>query len=490
MINRPLADVAFRGLLQRRCHFDSTTAMASHHPGAPTAPDPHLVPPILATWLSVFRPCFTAPVWGRILVLVAGAVLAPRKRTVTQVLRVMGLADDRHFRRYHEVLSRARWDARDVARRLLLHIIERLLPDGEVVIGIDDTLERRWGARIKARGIYRDPVRSSKGHFVKSSGLRWLSLMVAVPIPWAGRTWALPFLTILAPSARWSEAHGKRHKTLTSWARQAILQTKRWLPNRPLVFVADSGFAALDLLAAVRSHVCMITRLRLDASLFRPAPKRRPGQRGRTPLKGRALPKLSAVLKNKKTVWTSVVVSQWYNAQQRTLLIATGTALWYHAGTAPVPIRWVLVRDPSGEHEPAAFLSTDLDAQPATILGWFVSRWRLETTFQDVRAHLGVETQRQWSDLAILRTTPALLGLFSLITVWADALARDAAKTVRPNTAAWYRKQEPTFSDAIAAVRRVLWSPPDFSRSRTAGENVKIPASLLKRFVETLCLAA
>ena len=301
--------------------------MESHHPGATTAPDPHLVPPILLTWLSVFRPCFTAPVWNRILVLVAGAVLAPGKRTVTQVLRVMGLADEPSFRRYHEVLSRARWNGKAVARRLLLYIIERLLPDGEVVVGIDDTIERRWGARIKARGIYRDPVRSSKGHFVKTSGLRWLSLMVAVPIPWAKRTWALPFLTILAPSARWSEANGKRHKTLTTWARQAILQTKRWLPNRRLVFVADSGFAALGLLAAVRGHVCVITRLRLDASLFRPAPKRRPGQRGRTPLKGRALPKLSAMLKNKKTVWTSVVVSQWDNAQQRRLLVATGTAL-------------------------------------------------------------------------------------------------------------------------------------------------------------------
>jgi len=153
----------------------------------------------------------------------------------------------------------------------------------------------------------------------------------------------------LAPSARWSETNGKRHKTLTTWARQAILQTKRWLPNRRLVVVGDNGLSALELLAGVRDHVCMITRLRLDASLFRPAPKRRRGQRGRTPLKGRPLPKLSAVLKNKKTVWTSVVVSQWYNAQQRTLLIATGTAVWYHAGIRPVPIRWVLVRDPSGE---------------------------------------------------------------------------------------------------------------------------------------------
>ena len=257
-----------------------------------------------------------------------------------------------------------------------------------------------------------------------------------------------------------------------------------------MIFVADSGFAALELLAAVRGHVCVITRLRLDAALYKPAPPRRKGQRGRSRLKGDRLPSLKSVLDSKKTVWTRVVVSQWYNAQQRTLLTATGTALWYKAGVAPVPTRWVLVCDPTGEHQPAAFLSTDLKATSEQILGWFVSRWRVETTFQEVRTHLGVETQRQWSDLAILRTTPALLGLFSLITVWADDLTRNAAPALRPNIAAWYRKDEPTFSDAIAAVRRVLWCPPDFSMSRKPGETVEIPAELPNRLVETLCLAA
>jgi hypothetical protein len=223
---------------------------------------------------------------------------------------------------------------------------------------------------------------------------------------------------------------------------------------------------------------------------FKPAPKRRAGQRGRPPLKGRALPKLSAGLASKRTLWTTVVASRWYNAQQRKLLVATGTAVWCHAGIPPVPIRWVLVRDPSGEHDPSAFLSTDLRATPAMILGWFVSRWRVETTFQEVRAHLGVETQRQWSDLAILRTTPALLGMFSLITVWADGLVRETATALRPNAAGWYRKHEPTFSDAIAAVRRVLWSLPDSSMSRQPGETSTIPATLLNRVFQTLCLAA
>jgi DDE superfamily endonuclease len=464
--------------------------MAKHPSAESTVPHLPLIPPGLIGWLAVFQPCFTAPTWQHVLVLVAGAVLAPGKRTVTQVLRVMGLAEQISFARYHEVLNRARWDARALAQRLLLHLLDRLLPSGPVVIGIDDTIERRWGAKIKARGIYRDPVRSSKGHFVKTSGLRWLSLMVVVPIRWSGRNWALPFLTILAPSARWSETHRRRHKTLTDWARQAVLQTKRWLPNRLLVFVADSGFAVLELLAAVRNHVCVITRLRLDAALYKPAPPRRKGQRGRSRLKGSRLPPLKTVLNSKKTVWTTVVVAQWYNAQQRELLTATGTALWYKAGVPPVPIRWVLVRDPSGEHAPAAFLSTDLKATPDMILGWFVSRWRVETTFQEVRTHLGVETQRQWSDRAILRTTPVLLGLFSLITLWADDLARNTTAALRPNATGWYCKNEPTFSDAIAAVRRVLWCPPNFSISRPSGKTVEIPIALLNRLFQTLCFAA
>jgi DDE superfamily endonuclease len=272
------------------------------------ANDANLTPQVLTVWLSAFRDCFTAPVWNHVLVLVAGAVLAPGKRTVSQALRVMGLAAKPGFARYHEVLSRARWDGRAVAHKLLAQVLDAFLPAGEVVIGIDDTIERRWGAKIKARGIYRDPVRSSHGHFVKASGLRWLSLTVMAPIPWAGRRRALPFFTILAPSERWSSEHDRRHKTLTDWARQAIRQVKRWLPDRRLIVVADASFAALDLIAAIRRHVCLVTRLRIDANLFAPAPPRRPGQMGRPRLKGRRLPKFAAVLANPKTVWSPINV--------------------------------------------------------------------------------------------------------------------------------------------------------------------------------------
>src|SRR5215472_6715202 len=461
--------------------------MKNHRSPSPSPAAAHLVPPAVIPLLAGFRFLFTAPVWDHVLVLVAGAILAPGKRTVSAALRVMGLGSEAGFARYHHVLSQARWSSRAVAQKLLAMILAAFLPSGPVVIGMDDTIERRWGPKIAARGIYRDPVRSTHGHFVKASGLRWLSLMVTVQIPFIRRRWALPFLTILAPSQRWSEERGRRHKKLTDWARQAVLQTKRWLTDRPIVIVADSSFAALELIASVRQHVCFVTRLRLDANLFAPAPARRSGQRGRQPKKGRQLPKLSKILSNRTTRWTTIVMPEWYGGERHALEIVTGTAIWYHSGLPPVPIRWLLVRDPSGVRDPQAFLCTNPNATPTQILGWFVQRWSIETTFQEVREHLGAETQRQWSDLAILRTTPALLGLYSLITIWA-AEAKVMA-VLQPRSAAWYVKDELTFSDTIATVRRVLWSTPNLSTSRKKPDTVEIPIALLQRLTEALCYA-
>jgi hypothetical protein len=451
------------------------------------APSAALVPPILLTLMEPFRGFFTAPVFEHVLVLLTGAVLATGKRTVSAALRIMGLSEVGDFALYHHVLSQARWDSRAIARKLLTMLLDCFLPAGPVIIGIDDTIERRWGPKIAARGIYRDPVRSSHGHFVKASGLRWLSFMAMLPLPFTHRRWALPFFTILAPSQRYDEGKGRRHKSLADWARQGILQIKRWLPNRAIIIVADATFAAIELICAVRRHVTFVSRLRLDANLFEPPPARCPGQRGRTRKKGRKLPKFADILQDPTTAWTSITMANWYGGKRAKLDYATGNAIWYHGGLPPVPIRWVLVRDPTGIRKPQAFLCSDLDATPADILGWYVHRWSIETTFQETREHLGVETQRQWSDLAIARTTPALLGLFSLITLWA-AEAKIAA-TLHPRSAAWYVKDSLTFSDAVAAVRRVLWDVQNLSTSRSNPENVEIPAALLQRLVEAACYA-
>jgi hypothetical protein len=223
----------------------------------------------LADWMALFGDMFTAPTWQRVLVLLIGAVLSPGRRTVAAALRVTGLDQDPPFTNYHRVLNRCRWSSRRVARCLFGLLVNTFVPSGPVIIGLDDTLERRWGAKIAARGIYRDPTRSSHGHFVKASGLRWLSVMLLPEIAFAGRVWGLPFLTALAPSERYAKQRQRRHKKLTDWGRQVLLQIARWLPGRQIIGVADSSYASIDLLNAVRSRVCMITRLRWDARIKR-----------------------------------------------------------------------------------------------------------------------------------------------------------------------------------------------------------------------------
>ena len=421
--------------------------------------------------------------------LVEGTLLALHRRTVSAALRAAGRDRAPDFARHHRVLNRARWSARAAARVLLGLLVATFVPSGPVVIGVDDTLERRWGKRITARGIYRDPVRSSHGHFVRASGLRWVSLSLLAPLPWAGRIWALPFLTVLAPSERYARERGGRRKRLTDWARQALLQAARWLPpGRHVVAVTDSGYAALDLLAAVRHRVCVVTRLRLDARLFDPAPSRRPGTIGRPRVVGQRQPTLARRLADPHTSWQAIAVAGWYGGEDRAVEVATGTAVWHHPGLPVVPLRWILVRDPMGEFRPQAFLCTDLGAEPADILAWFVRRWATETTFQEARRHLGVETQRQWSDLAIARTTPCLLGLYSLVTLWAHELRR--SHRLRPLTAVWYAKERVTFSDALASVRRALWAEAALHTSRQRRDLVEVPRPLLDRLTTLACYAA
>jgi DDE superfamily endonuclease len=478
--------LSHRGNIAAIQHADSTDEMQHSHLLRSSSGSP--LPERFLSRLVEFADLFTRPTWSNVLMLLAGVILAPGRRTVAAALRILGRECDPDFCTFHRILNRAAWSSRAVARQLLIVLVKALVPSGApVVIGLDDTIERRWGTKISARGIYRDPVRSSKGHFVKASGLRWLSAMLLVKVPWADRVMALPFLTLLAPSKRFYAGKMRAPKTLLDWARQAALQIHRWLPDRYIVLVADSAFAAIEFLAAVRNHACVVTRLRLDANLFG-FPPQKPKGRGRPPIKGKPHKKLSALIKDRKVSWKRYRVSLWYGRTNRLVDIASGTALWYRSGVPPVPIRWLLVRDPKGELEPQAFLATNLNARPCDILAWFVSRWQVEVTFAEVRAHLGVETQRQWSDKAILRTTPVLLGLFSIVTLWAHDLAK--SRKFKPKTTAWYPKAVLTFSDAIAAVRREIWHNQISFMSRPSRDSIKIPRHIWNRMENALAHAA
>jgi hypothetical protein len=447
------------------------------------------LPARFAGLIIAFAPLFVHRSWKHAQVLLIGALLAPGQRTVASLLRIAGLSRERHFVNYHRILSRAVWSPRSGARILLRLIVDAFVPDGPIIMAVDDTIERRRGRCIRAKGIYRDPVRSSDAHFVKTSGLRWMSLMLLAPIPWARRIWALPVLTALAPSERFCRERARRHKTLLDWGRQMALQARRWLPGRDLILVADSGFSALLFLDAMRrAGVTAITRLRLDAALYEPVQPRLPGTLGRPRRKGARLPTLAQVLADEGTDWQTVHVPGWYGAGDRTIEIASATAVWQHGGLPVAPIRWVLIRDPLNRFAPQALLCTDPACDPVQIVGWFVQRWQVEVTFQEARTHLGLETQRQWSDKAIARTTPCLLALFSIVTLLASRLPAHERRQVA--RAAWYHKPQPTFSDALAAVRRAIWREQTFVTSPRRGHSTKIRSALPDAWAYALCYAA
>lgn len=439
-------------------------------------------------FLSVILPyanLFCKRVFAHVQLLLIGAILTPGKRTVSSILRIIGLNNQKAFHKYHRVLSHARWEALKASRLLLDQLLSVFIGQQPLVVGIDETLERRWGKCIEARGIYRDAVRSSDSHFVKCSGLRWMCVMVLTKVSWTNRIWALPFLTALAPSERYYAKQKRTHKKITDWARQLLLQVKRWVPLRQLIAVGDSSYAVIELLQRLQGRVSLISRLRLDAALYEPAPVRLPGQLGRKRLKGKRLPTLAQLAGVGALAWQWLELTDWYGGQCQRVEYATGLAVWYHSGKPPVAIRWVIVRL---DGKLTGLVSNDSSLMAEQIIGYFVRRWSMETTFALVRAHLGVETQRQWSKLAIARTTPVLMGLFSVVTLLADTLEKQGL--LISQVSSWYVKGHLTFSDALASVRRYLWQEMNFCTSSSEVVHVKMSQQQYQLWQNALAWAA
>ncbi len=441
--------------------------------------------PILSV-MREFESAFSQPTWHKVQVLLIGTLLARGRRTVTAALRHMGLRDERNFSLYHQVLNRAHWRPLELSRRLL-HLLVRtfVAVGGELTFVIDETLERRWGRRIKKRGHYRDPLQSSKKRSVSTSGLRWIVLALVITPPWTKQKWALPVMSVLAPTPETSKRLGLRHKTVAERARQMILAVRRWLPHVEMTLVGDQSYSVVELgNACVKHGVRLVAPLRLDAALYEPAPPRVAGTNGRPRVKGNRLSKLSHVLTDEQTVWQRIRV-RWYDSRMCELDVISGTAVWYRIGKPPLPIRWVIIRDPTGELDTRAYFSTGPSDTPCEIVEEMIKRWPVETTFEESRAHLGVETQRQWSDRAIERTTPCLFGLYSLVALLGQALHPSGEIPIR--SSAWYPKQEATFADVLAVVRRHLWGGFSYQASARDPNLLEIPRCELNRLAEAVC---
>lgn len=434
-----------------------------------------------------FAPLFTRPTWEHVQVLLTGALLCQGPRTIAAALRVMGLGKEKRFEKYHRVLNRARWSGLRGAQILLGLLIELLPPDWPIVVAVDETLERRKGERIAAKGVYRDAVRSTKRKVVTCLGLEWICMALLVPLPWSRRPWALPFLTLLAPSERADQAAGKPHRTVVDWTIVRVRLVSRWLQRRPWILIGDGTYACVLLgWECLTAQVTLISRLRLDARLFafpQPAP---PGRRGPKPKKGKALAKLAARVQEALHQGEEVTID-WYRGI-KLLRVLSGVCLWHTPGWPPLPIRWVLVVDPASKLAPQAFFTTRLTMSPQRLIELFILRWSIEVTFEEVRRHLGVETQRQWAPLAIARTTPLLLALFSLIGLMVHRL-RDCWPSL-PRSTAWYLKSQATFSDLLALVRRTIWADANYVNSTRHDDRVIISRQDWERVLTQLAATA
>jgi hypothetical protein len=437
--------------------------------------------------LNHFAPVFTQPTYQKGVELVIGTILAKGRRTVTSALRAVGKEQTPVWSKYHQVLNRAQWSGLAASQVLLQLLVSTFVGSkATVTIGVDETLERRWGPQIHKRGHWRDSLASSKKTNVTTSGLRWLVFAVVVNVPWTPYALALPFLSVLLTTPKVSAKLGKRHKTVAQVTGQVVVWLRRTLPGRAIHLVGDGAYAVIELgLRCRRQQVTLIAPLRLDARLFEPPLCPRPKKgKGRPAGVGARLPHLAQVAVQATTRWQRSQVA-WYGGTTTIVDWCTGTALWYSTGTTPLPIRWVLVRDPEGKRETKAFFSTDAYQAPPTIISDFVLRWPLEVTFEEGRAHLGIETQRQWSDLAIERTTPALFGLFSLVVLMAQTLYPDGQ--VPMAHAAWYAKDHATFHDLLAIVRKRLWLHTIFQTDDLPPDLGLIAPAHFERLLSAVC---
>jgi DDE superfamily endonuclease len=438
--------------------------------------------------LQTFAVAFTRPTFVHAVVLLYGAILAPGRRTVAAALRAVGLREECHFTSYHRVFNRAAWSPLRLSRLLLQLIVSTLLPPhAPVILLVDSTLVRRTGRRIAWKGRFHDAVRSQPGHVATSEGVHWLCLAVLVPVPWSSRPWALPFLSVPTLTPATSAKLGRRHRTTPEYADVLVRVVQRWQPDREFVLVGDSAFAVVEL-----GHTCqvrgmrLVSRLVFNAQLYDPVPRQPAPKPGPKPTKGPRQPKLADRLTDPMTAWQTRTVP-WYGQQPATLELTTGTALWHTDGLPPLPVRWVLVRNAPGRRPPVALFCTDPSAAAEQIVGWYIDRWHIESTFEEVRAHLGLETQREWSTRAVGRATPCLLGLFSLVVLLAHALHPEELPTRR---AAWYPKAEPTFIDSLAAVRRHLWASRNWPTLVATPVPADSSAPLLDALVEAAAYAA
>jgi transcriptional regulator with XRE-family HTH domain len=416
------------------------------------------------TVFESLAPALTRPTYRRFVLLALAAILTVGGRTIASLLRGLGGLAPGHSSSYHRVLSHRRWSSRSLARRYIAAVLARFAPKGLVELASDDTVTEHPGAKVYGKGCHRDPVRSTHSFTAYRWGHKWVVLALLVRFPFARRRWALPLMVALyRPEPKEKDGPPQRsHKTPVDLLGQMLRIVIHWFPDRTFVCCADGSYAAHELaeLAAINpQRLKFVSKFYDNANLFEPPPPYVKGQsQGRPRVKGKELPKPAQVVRD--TPKPSVLTVAWYGGDRRRVEVVTGCGWWYQAGRPLVPVRWVFVRDRTGTHRDEYFFTTDVTMSPQTVIETYTGRWNIETTFQEARSYLGLETTRGRSRNTVLRAEPSLLALYTMV-VWLYAELPVRYRQVR--VVDYVSKRDVTFSDAITAVRRWLWVEGVFS---------------------------
>jgi len=431
----------------------------------------HSLSPSIIAIIAPFSVLFSRSSWQTALTLLLGTILCRGRRTVTGILRAIGLSQGSGFSKYHRILNSLEWSARH-GSKILLKMLLKMVGKERPVVLIDETLERRKGKKIRAKGYYRDAVRSSRSQAVNTTGLKWLVMALSFRFNFVKRAFALPFFTVLEPSEKSTKKQGKRHKTTLDWSVQMVMQLVRWAPAIPFILVGDGGFACAKLACiCFKNNIALVSRLKMNARIYALPEENPPGKRGRKPKKGARLISFKEMLKMEDLAWEYAEIAG-YDGKKKEVKYLTNTAMWGVDGFCPLAIRWVLISDPTGEMDPLPLMSTDVDLTAIKMIELYVDRWGLEVTFQEAREYLGVETQKQWSDKAIARTTPILMALYTMVCLIGHRLNEETP--LLAEKVAWYDKETVSFSDLLKAVRMVLWRDNLFFRKEFSDTSVKI----------------
>jgi hypothetical protein len=405
-----------------------------------------------------FSIAFSQPTFERFVLLAIGAILAMGRRTTTAVLWTVRTLVEGHASSYHRVFSRSPWLPRTLARVMAGIVLEWVPADQPVVLSVDDTTAQHKGKHVYGKGCHHDAVRSTHTHIVWKWGHKWVVLAINIKFPFARRPWALPVMCVLYKPAELNKKEGRHHRTPIDLTKCMLSHLIRWFPDRKFVLVGDGGYASHDLARFARRHRRHLTLVSLfhpDANLYQPPPLRRKGQSGRPRLKGKKRPSPEKVVARSRPTRARV---GWYGGGDRRIEFVSDTAHWYKGKNSGglIELRWVFVHDRQGTHRDQYFYCTDPDLSPQQIVTLYTARWSIEVTFQEVREHLGFETTKQHCRKSVTRTAPCILGLYSLVTLIYARLI-EHGKPIIHNTPS-YTKAEPTFSDALYAVRRVFWA--------------------------------